>query len=132
MLKTYRAKIKVAFTADSAIVLSLPALKEDSTATPEAGTLSGHWNAVTSEADLTGTPSPSASVVRHEIRVNLGPEPDADDESMKAEFQLADTIVFHTDSGLATPGPLAHFRLVAVTADGHEKGTAWETIQRPL
>lgn len=132
ILKVYRLKVLARFAPDSAIVATLPALTEDSEATPEAGTLAGSYHAASNEAQLTGTPSPSPSVVRHQIRACVGAVPSAEDETMRTEFALGMPIALNTNYGLGAPGATVHFRLVAITADGHEKGTDWVTVQRPL
>ena len=41
-------------------------------------------------------------------------------------------LTFNTTWGLTTPGAVASFRLVAQTADGHERGSAPVVIARPL
>lgn len=132
VLKVYRLKVEALFPAGSAILETLPALTDDGSGTPQAGTLGGTFSTTTNEATLTGTPSASKTVVRHQIRASLGPEPDAGDETLTAEYALGAPLTLTTGYGLGTPGALAHFRLVAITADGHEKGSDWVTIQRPL
>jgi hypothetical protein len=132
ILKVYRLKVEATYAAGSAIMATLPALTDDGSGTPQPGTLTGSFNAATGAATLTGTPSSSGTVVRHQIRASLGPEPDAEDEALKAEFTPGQPITLTTSYGFSAPGALVHFRLVAITADGHEKGSDWLTLQRPL
>ena len=51
---------------------------------------------------------------------------------MRAEFPLGQAIALSSDYGLSVPGAKVHWRLVAITADGHEGGTPWLSFQRPL
>jgi len=62
----------------------------------------------------------------------VGEEPSDEDESLRAEFAPGEPISLTTNFGLTAPGATAHFRLVAISASGHESGTPWLTIQRPL
>jgi hypothetical protein len=71
-------------------------------------------------------------VVKHQIRASLGATPQSEDEAVKAEFALGATIALNTAYGLGAPGAQVHFRLVAITADGHEKGSDWVTVLRPV
>ena len=132
VLKLYRAKIEALFAANAPIVLSLPALTESGQASPDAGTITGALNAAGTEAVLAGTPSPSATVVKHQLRASVGDAPNAGDETMKAEFAPGHAITLTSNFGLGVPGARVHWRLVAITADGHEGATEWLSFQRPL
>lgn len=132
ILKVYRLKIEAVFAPGSPILATLPALTEDSEATPQPGTLSGSFEAPANQAVLEGEPSPSPTVVRHQIRASVGPQPSVEDEALSAEFELGTPITLTTNYGFGAPGAIVHFRLVAITADGHEKGTSWVTLERPL
>jgi len=132
ILKVYRLKVEAIFPSPSPILETLPALTENAGATPQPGSLTGNYNAGTNSAVLTGQPSPSGSVVRHQIRASVGTEPSLEDEALSAEFEVGDPIELTTNYGFGAPGAIVHFRLVAITADGHEKGTPWLMLQRPL
>ncbi len=132
ILKVYRLKIAAVFAPGSPFVETLPALSEEAGATPQPGTLTGHYDVAQEAAVLAGTPSPSASVVRHQIRASVGEEPQVDDEVVRAEFEPGVPIALETTYGLAAPGETVNFRLVAITADGHERGTEWVRVQRPV
>jgi hypothetical protein len=53
-------------------------------------------------------------------------------ESVVATVDAGEPLTFNTTWGLTTPGSVASFRLVAMTADGHERGSAPVVIARPL
>ena len=132
LLKLYRAKIEALFAANAPIALSLPDLVDSGSGSPAPGTLEGVLNAEGTESVLTGEPSVSASVVKHQLRASVGEEPSAGDEAVRAEFALGEEIALTSDYGLSVPGAGVHWRLVAVTADGHEGTTDWVSLQRPL
>ncbi len=132
LLKLYRAKVEASFAPNAPIVLSLPALTDSGSGKPEPGALAGALNPAGTAVGLTGTPSASASVVAHQLRASVGEAPEADDETMRAEFPLGQAIALSSDYGLSVPGARVHWRLVAITADGHEGATPWRTFQRPL
>ena len=132
VLKIYRQKIEASFAPTAAIVLSLPELTDSGAGTPEPGVLTAALNAAGTEVVMTGTVSPSATVASHQLRASVGEEPQSDEESMRAEFPLGMPIALTTDYGLGVPGARVHWRLVAITADGHERATPWQSFQRPL
>ena len=132
VLKLYRMKVESLFPPGNALVVTLPALTDDGTAGPEPGALTGSLNQAGTAVTLAGTPSPSATVVRHQLRASVGDEPNGDDETMRAEFAAGQAIALTTDYGLGAPGAKVHWRLLAVTADGHESATPWLTFQRPV
>lgn len=132
VLRIYRQKIEASFAPSAPIVLSLPALTDSGSGTPAPGGITGALNPAGTEAVLTGTASPSPTVVAHQLRASVGEEPNADDETMRAEFPLGQAIALSSDYGLSVPGAKVHWRLVAITADGHESGTPWLSFQRPL
>lgn len=132
VLKVYRLKIPTVFPEESPLVETLPALTTDSTKTPAAPSAAGSWNAVSSEADLTGTASVSTTVVRHQWRGCPGEEYQSEDESILANIPLGQPLTFSTTFGLGVPGTVCGYRLVAITADGHEKGSEAVYVSRPL
>jgi len=132
VLRVYRLKIQATFPAGSAIVETLPALTDTATGTPEPGALSGQWVAASTNASLTGTASTSSTVVCHQIRASVTEDPSVEDESVVAEFALGTPLTLSTTYGLTVSGAKAHFRLVGITADGHESGSEWVTIERPV
>ena len=132
ILKLYRAKIELLFSPDTPVFQTLPALTDDGSGTPGAGSLTGSLNPAGTEATLTGTASASVTVTKHQFRASVGPEPSADDEALRAEFELGQAITLTSNYGLGVPGAKVHWRQVAVTADGHEKSTPRLTFQRPL
>ena len=90
---------------------------------------SGQSVAASISASLTGTASTSSTVVLHQIRASVTEDPSVEDESVVVEFA---PLTLSTTYGLTVPGAKAHFRLVGITADGHESGSDWVTIERPV
>lgn len=131
ILKAYRQKVPTKFPPGSALVTSLPLLTPLPGSTPQPPALAGAWNAATGVADLTGTASTSASVVRHQLRGCPSEDYSTDDEAVVATLEGAVPLVFHTTFGLTVAGELASFRLYAMTADGHEAGSDTAVIARP-
>lgn len=132
VLKIYRLKIEALFPANAAIIQALPALTDDGTGTPEAGGLTGSLNGAGTAVTLKGKASPSGTVSGHQLRASVGPEASAADESVQAKFAPGEALALTSAYGLGVPGAKVHWRLVAVTEDGHEKGSPWLTFQRPL
>ena len=83
-------------------------------------------------AELSGTASPTAAVTRYQLRACIGPVHNDDLESVVSTVDAGEPLAFNTTWGLTTPGSVASFRLVAMTADGHERGSAPVVIARPL
>jgi hypothetical protein len=90
------------------------------------------WNATTNLAVITFVPSPSASVVRHELRFVAGPDYAADDESIVASIPTSNPPQFETIVGLTTPGITASYRVYAITTDGNERASNTVVISRPV
>ena len=132
ILKVYRLKIPAVFPENSAIVDTLPLLTPVSGSTPQAPGLTGGWSVPNNRAELTGTASPTAAVTRYQLRACIGPVHNDDLESVVATVDAGEPLAFNTTWGLTTPGSVASFRLVAMTADGHERGSAAVVIARPL
>ena len=132
ILKVYRLKIPSIFAEGSAILDTLPLLTPVAGSTPQAPGLTGGWSVVNSRGEFTGTPSPTAAVTRNQLRACVGPDYNENIENVVATLDAGEPIVFTTTWGLTTPGAVASFRLVAQTADGHERGSAPVIIARPL
>jgi hypothetical protein len=132
ILKVYRLKIPAVFPENSAIVDTLPLLTPVSGSTPQAPGLTGGWSVPNNRAELSGTASPTAAVTRYQLRACIGPVHNDDLESVVATVDAGEPLTFNTTWGLTTPGSVASFRLVAMTADGHERGSAPVVIARPL
>ena len=128
--RVYLLEIQAAFHAGPAIVETLPALTENGHQHAAAiGGPSGQSVAASISASLTGTASTSSTVVLHQIRASVTEDPSVEDESVVVEFA---PLTLSTTYGLTVPGAKAHFRLVGITADGHESGSDWVTIERPV
>ena len=132
ILKVYRLKIPSVFAEGSAILDTLPLLTPETGSTPQAPGVTGGWSAVNSRAELNGTPSPTAAVTKNQLRGCVGPVHNDNTESVIATLEAGEPLVFTTTWGLTTPGSVASFRLVAMTADGHERGSAPVAISRAL
>ena len=132
ILKVYRLKIPSVFAEGSAILDTLPLLTPVAGSTPQAPGLAGGWSVVNNRGEFNGTPSPTASVTKNQLRACVGPVYNENTENVVATLDAGEPIVFTTTWGLTTPGAVASYRLYAVTADGHERGSAPVVITRPL
>ena len=120
-MRDYRGKVPLELPAGHALVDSLPLLNPDPAQRPEPPVGQGVWNAASAKADLTGTPSPTATVVRTDLR--WSPEPtgyNEDNEVTLMSVPAGGTLTFSTDLGLAVAGDIARFTWVAITEDGNE------------
>lgn len=120
-MRDYRGKVPLELPADHALVDSLPQLNPDPAQRPDPPSGQGVWNAVTSQADLSGAPSPSATVVRTDLR--WSPEPagyNEENEVILTSLPVGTDLTFSTDLGLAVAGDVSRFTWVAVTEDGNE------------
>ena len=132
ILKVYRLKIPSVFAAGSAILDTLPLLTPVAGSTPQAPGLVAGWSVVNNRAESTGTPSPTAAVTRYQLRGCIGPDHNDNTENVIATLDAGEPLVFTTTWGLTTPGSVVSVRLVAMTADGHERGSEPVVITRPL
>ena len=132
ILKVYRLKIPAVFAAGHPLIATLPALSPEPGSTPAAPGLTMGWSAANSRAEGTGTASPSASVVQTQLRGSVGPEHDEHSETAVMTIEAGQPLIFETIWGLVTPGAVASFRAVAMTGDGHERGSGPVVVSRPL
>jgi hypothetical protein len=132
ILRAYRAKLPTIFAAGSAIVNTLPALSPSPGSTPAAPGLSGGYNASMQRADFTGVPSTSPSVVKHQLRICLSADYDADLEQVATTIEGNLPLNYTVTTGLTTPGGVISARLYAMTEDGHEAGSDTVVVNRPV
>lgn len=132
ILKVYRLKIPALFAEGSAILTSLPLLTPEPGSTPAAPGLSGGWNVGQNRAEFTGTASPTPAVTQHQLRGCPQAEFDEDLETVVATIEVGQPLTFQTTFGLTQAGATASFRLVAMTGDGHERGSAPVVVSRPV
>ena len=132
ILVDYREAVPSKLPPHHSLLESLPRYSPLPGSTPEPANISGIWDAATSMAFLNFTPSPSASVVKHQLRYVPGPVYDADDENVVDNILVGSPSHFQTLAGLPLPGTTSSFRIYAMTADGHERASATVTITRPL
>ncbi len=132
ILVQYRQRIPSEFPAGSAILATLPAYSPPDTGhTPDPVTLSGSYNPTTQQTDLTWTPVTDPDVVELELRYSVGPEYDAEDESIAATFTPADEPHWSGKVGPLQPGTAVTHKLYAITATGRERGSNPVTITIP-
>ena len=129
-LRDYRAKAPLILPPGHALLDSLPALTPDTARRPAAPVGSGTWNAATSNADLTATPSASAGVVRTELRYSPEDPYNSQNEIALVSIPAGQPLIFSTDLGLGIPGDTSRFTWVALTADGHEGASTVIVVTR--
>ena len=132
ILKVYRLKIPAIFPAGHALVNSLPALTPTPGTTPAAPGLTMGWSAANGRAEGSGTASPTVAVTQHQLRASAGPLHDENTEVVVQTIEAGQPLAFATTWGQTIPGGVTSYRLVAMTADGHERGSAPVVVSRPL
>jgi len=132
ILKIYRLKIPATFPEGHAMISSLPALTPTPGKTPIAPGLTMGWLAVNARAEGSGTASPTSLVIQHQLRAVAGPVHDENTEIVVQTIEVGQPLAFATTWGLTVPGGVTSYRLVAMTADGHERGSAPAVVSRPL
>jgi hypothetical protein len=131
ILKSYREAMPTFFAATHALVVSLPRLTPESGSTPDAVSVTGVWDAGTSQGKLTWTENAAADVDHYEVRWSPGSSYSADDESVLGSVDKEAAREFLTTQGLGAPGAVSVFRVYVVTATGNEKGSNTAQITRP-
>ena len=63
---------------------------------------------------------------------SLGPEHEAEDDTILGDFPAAGPSTWTGAFGLGLPGTAATFKLFALTGDDNEKGSNPVTLTRPL
>lgn len=131
MLVDYRVAVPTKLPPSSPLIDSIPRYSPEGGATPEPADATGSWNVAAGKAFIDFTPSPSASVVRHELRYVAGPDYDAEDEEIAGSINAGSPSHFETLAGLPIPGVTASYRVYAITADGNERTSNTVTVTRP-
>lgn len=131
ILKSYREALPTFFAPDHVLVTTLPRLTPEAGSTPDPVSLTGVWNAATTQAKLTWTANAAADVERYEVRWSPGSSYSAEDESVLGSVDKEATREFLTAQGLGTPGAVSVFRVYVVTATGNEKGSNTAQVTRP-
>ncbi len=133
LLRDYRQAVASRFPGPHAFLDSLPRFSPVPGNKPDAPEItSSGWNAATSQADITFTPSTSTDVETHELRICPGPDYDADLETLDATLAVGQPPVFHSSSLLATPGAVVSYKVYAITNDERENDSEPATVQRPV
>jgi hypothetical protein len=132
LLRDYRQAVPGRFSADHALVQSLPRYSPPDGHKPAKPVLtSAMWDAAETRAEIAFTPSTSTDVVRHELRICAGPEYDEDVEVIAGTLAVGQPPVFTTTSLLEVPGAIITVRVVAITGDDRENDSNVMTVQRP-
>lgn len=126
----YRAAVEATFGVDHAQTLSLPDLSPAPGATPDPVTLSGAWNAATSEADLSWTTSTDPNLDEYEVRMSPGATYDAASATVIANVPTG-TTTLNTTEGLAISSDVASFKVFVKLTTGNQSGSNTKTITRP-
>ena len=132
LLRDYRKAVEARFSATHALVESLPRYSPLPGTKPVAPKITNaHWNAGTSQADVAFTPSTSAGVQRHELRIVPGAVYDEDLETIDGMLAVGQPSVFHSSSLLGSAHAVVTYVVYAINADDQETGSAPVTVQRP-
>jgi hypothetical protein len=132
ILKNYRQVMPTFFTADDALVESLPRLTPEPGSTPAAVTINVTWDPVTGMAKITWSASTAADLFEYEIRFCAGPNYDTDTESVIGNVAPSAPREFLTDAGLRAEGNTASFKVYVITTTGNEKGSNDVAVVRPI
>lgn len=130
-VRDYRKAVGGLFAETDPLVLTLPKLSPEPGATPDAVTANIAWDATLQKARITWTASTDPNLSHYEIRFCAGPNYSTDDESTLGTVTPSEPREFLTDTGLATPGDTASFKVYVVLTTGNEKGSNTVTITRP-
>ena len=126
----YRVLVPAMLGQNHPLALSLPDLYPAPGSTPDASTLSGAWNAATTQADLSWTASSAATLDEYEVRMSPGSTYDAATSSVIGHVP-AGTTSFSTAEGLAASAAVASFKVFVKLTTGNEAGSNTITITRP-
>ena len=125
----YRRAILALYPPTDPFVQSLPALRDNSTATPTPVSVSGEWNATLHKAVVTLTPSDNPKLDYYDVRVSPDdPYKAASESSIGHIAKTAATFEF--TNGLTTTGAAVRARVYVVLTTGNEKGSATVKITR--
>ena len=131
VLRQYRSRIPAEFLPGSAIFETLPRLSPLPGSTPDPVQLAGSYHVPTQQALLTWDAPADPSVVKLEVRGNVGPEFEAEDEILLATVLPAGPHTWTGPLGLDTPGTAVSFKVFTLTAEGNQRGSNEVTITRP-
>jgi hypothetical protein len=131
ILKSYREVLPTFFAPTHALVVTLPRLTPEAGSTPDAVSLTGVWNAATTQAKLTWTENAAEEVDHYEVRWSPGSSYSAEDESVLGSVDKEAAREFLTGQGLGAPGAVSVFRVYVVTGTGNEKGSNTAQVTRP-
>ena len=128
-----RQRIPTKFAEGTPVRETLPCLTPLPGSTPDAVVLSGAWDTDEEKAALAWSEITDTKVVNLQLCATVGPDYDADEESVIADFPPGATPSETLQSfGLAIEGASANFKLYSLTADGNQKGSNAVTIERPV
>lgn len=130
ILVKYRKALPTFFDKNHAIVQSLPRLTPLPGSTPDNVTLSGQWNDMTGQAEMSWTASSDPNLDHYDIRKTDGPVYDSDLETKIGETQPG-TLTFETFDGVSAPGDTATYKVFVVLSTGNESGSNAVTITHP-
>ena len=131
VIRQYRSRIPAEFLPGSAILETLPRLSPLPGSTPDPVALDGTYHAATQQPVLTWAAPADPSVVKLELRGNVGPAFDAEDETLIDTFLPAGPTTWTGPFGLTTPGTAASFKIFTLTAEDNQRGSNEVTITRP-
>ncbi len=126
----YRKAIGVEYGPNHPFTTSLPEVYPQPGSTPGGVTLTGLWNAVTGQADLSWTASTHPDLLEYEVRMSVGPTYDAATATVIGNLPPG-TTTFSTTAGLENPGDVASFKVFVKLTTGNEAGSNTVTITRP-
>ncbi len=126
----YRELVAAILGANHPLTLSLPALSPNPGSTPDPSVLSGSWNAATSQAVLSFTPSDDPNLDEYIVYMSLGATFDAAAATVVAHI-LVGTTTLETTAGLENSGDIASFKVFVKLTTGNEAGSNTVTITRP-
>ena len=129
-LPDYRAAVEAKLPPDHPLLGSVPRFSPLPGSTPDAANASGSWDVALQQAVFTFAPSPSASVVSHQLRYVTGPDYRIEDENSVGSVAVGAPAHFETLLGLPGPGTTASYRIYAITADGNERGSNTVVVTR--
>ena len=132
ILKAYRQVQPTKFPDGNALTDSLPDLSPKPGSTPKPVTLTGLWEAASSQAKLTWTASTDSALATYELRAVPGPVYTTDDEVTVASFSPTDPKEYLTAQFFGTPGTVVSYKIYVQLTTGNEAGSDPVSVERPM
>jgi hypothetical protein len=128
-IQKYRTAIEFEYGPGHPFTESLPDLSPAPGSTPDAVTLSGSWNSVAAQAQLSWTASTNPELLVYQLRGCNGPTYNEAESSLIVNL-LPGTLGTPALFGLEFPGDQATFKVFVILTTGNQAGSNTVTVTR--